>query len=191
MTLPLLIISSESITVIASIGLGAATMLLSLAVKAIINGNSFRRSNPSRGYELFRMFFLGPDLALLALALLISSQALRGLLNGYRINTNFGDSFSTYFWTALVFVFVTLFVSVFCWLPHDDNERCFPFDETEEERHQRDGSKVTTKVYKVKILKALKGSPGFVVLGIGNFIGIISILAYVYFIVRAFSPSTP
>lgn len=191
MVLSMLMLTSESITIVASIALGAATMLLSLAVKAIVNGNSFRRSNSARGYELFRMFFLGPDLALLALALFVSSQALRSLLNGYKISTNFGDNFGTYFWISVIAVFGLLFLSVFCWLPHDDNERCFPSDEGQEERQERDGSKTTVKVYEVSILRAMKRRSGILVLGVGNLFGIISILAYAYFIVRAFSPAAP
>jgi hypothetical protein len=161
-------------------------MLISLLVKAIINGNSFKRSNAGRAYELFRTFFIGPDLALLALGLFVSSYALRSLLNGYNISTNFGDDFGTYFWSAVGFAFVCILAATGCWLPYDDDERCFPFSEAEEERQQRDGSKVTKKVYKVHIRSALSNSSGFVVLGIGNFIGVAAIVSYAYFIVAAF-----
>ena len=191
MALPLMTISSHSLAVVASIGLGAATMLLSLAIRAVINGNSFRRANPARGHELFRMFFLGPDFALLALGLFVSSQALRALLNGHNIDTNFGDNFGTYFWISLVGVFVLLIVSAFCWLPYDENERCFRSNKTEEERQDRHGDTYKETIYRLQTLEVLKRSPGIVVLVIGNLCGIFTILAYAYFIVQAFSPPAP
>jgi len=191
MALSLLSISSQSLAVVSAIGLGAATMLLSLAIRAVINGNSFRRSNPGRGHELFRMFFLGPDFALLALALFVSSQALRALLNGHRIATNLGDDFGTYFWIGLISVFAGLVLSAFCWLPHDENERCFLSEERQEERREKDGSKTTVKIYKLQTLQVLTRFPGVVILVIGNLLGIFTILGYAYFMVLAFSPPGP
>ena len=189
MALLLLTISSQTLAVVASIGLGAVMMLLSLAIRAVINSNSFKRSNSARGHELFRMFFLGPDFALLAVGLFVSSQALRALLNGHGIPTNFGADFGTYFWAFLIGVFVFLVASAFCWLPYDDNERCFLSDRSVEQRPNRLGGTDQVEIYRLRTLEVLKRPSGIVILVIGNLLGIITILAYAYFIVQAFSPA--
>lgn len=178
-----------TVSVLAPIGLAAATVLLSLVIKAILNGHSFKRSNSARGYELFRICFLGPDLSLLALGLFVSSQALRSLLNGHNISTNFGDNFGTYFWTVVILAMVALLVSTLCWILHDDDEKSFPVTHSVEDRQQRDGSVRSVPVYDVHMMRALRRRAGITVLVVGNFIGIIAILGYVLFIFSAFVPS--
>lgn len=138
-----------AISIIAPIGLAAAAMLLRFVVKAILNGSSFKRSNSARGYELFRLCFLGLDLSLLALGLFVSSQALHSLLNGHNISTNFGDNFGTYFWTCVLIAIVALLFSALCWLPHDDDERAFRVTISREERQQRDGTSREVDIYEV------------------------------------------
>jgi hypothetical protein len=177
-----------AISIIAPIGLAAAAMLLSFVVKAILNGSSFKRSNSARGYELFRLCFLGPDLSLLALGLFVSSQALRSLLNGHNISTNFGDNFGTYFWTCVLLAIVALLFSTLCWLPHDDDERAFRVKTSREERQQRDGTSREVDIYEVQTLETLTRFSAFLILVVGNLIGIMAILGYVLFIFRGFVP---
>jgi cytochrome bd-type quinol oxidase subunit 2 len=175
-----------TIAFIGPIILSALVMLLGLLVKAVLNSESFRPANPARGHELFRIFFLGPDLGLLALSLLISSQALREVLNGYKINTNFGESFGMYFWMSVVTVLVLLILSVVCWLTRDNDERRLITEQDSENRQNRTGDTYQVTVWKVQWGKSLVGKPGMSILIIGNLFGIAAVLTYAIFMFKGF-----
>jgi len=174
------------INIIAPIALSFVAMLLSLLIKWTMNATSFRRSNPARGHELFRIFFIGPDLSLLSLGLLVASQALRSILSGHNIETNFGDDFAVYFWTLVIGLLAVLFVCMFFWLRHDDDERALAIQRTNEWRRDRDGRDYPIEVWAVDWKLSFKRRPAILLLVIGNVLGVACVLSYGWFIYRGF-----
>ena len=172
--------------VVAPIFLAVVITLLSFFVKAILSAHGFKRAMPIRGFELFRLCFVGPDLAFFFFFLFVSSQALQSLLDGYKVSTNYGEQFHTYFWVATFCIFLALLFSVFLWIIHEDNERQFIVTKRSETRRERDGSETTGQVYDVNLWASVSSWSGFLILVLGNLVGFASIISYVVFMYFGF-----
>src|SRR5262249_49807633 len=161
-------------------------MLLGLIAKSTMNASSYQRSNPARGHELFKLYFLGPDLSLLSIGLFVSTQALRAILNGYGVHTNLGDDFATYFWGFVIGAVVLLFLSVRSWLVYKDDERRLVTKQTTQRLQRRDGSEYEDEVWKILLWQSFRNRAVLRILILGNLFGLASIVGYAYFIVLSF-----
>lgn len=161
-------------------------MIVSLFAKAVLDAEKFRRHRPERGQELFRVCFLGPDFIVLSLALLTSSRALTALLNGYRIQTFWGENFGEYFWTMIAFYIASLFLCAILWIMHDADERSLKMRKDSEERQDRTGQTYSIEVWAIEWGKSLTSRAGVSILIFGNLLGLVAIIAYATFIFFGF-----
>lgn len=161
-------------------------MLVSVLVKIIINSATFKRSSSTRSRELFKLGFFGPDLCLLSLGLILSSQALRALLNGHGIKTNFGENFGIHFGIFLLTVVLFLLSTMTCWLVSDDRYRQFKSKKVEETYQDENGNDQVIDAWEINLKESLVTRGSIVILGFGNLLGVLGVMTYSCFIYMGF-----
>jgi hypothetical protein len=173
------------IGVLTPIAIAGLVALLALLVKAVMGANDLKRENPDRGPELFKLFFLGPDLAMLSLGLFISSDVLKLILNGQKLNTFYKD-FSATFWTYLVISLVSILSCIFLWSIHGKDERTLHRTQVKETRQRSDGKEYEVTVWPIDWVPSLTSRAGLLILVLGNLLGVASIMSYAVFIFFGF-----
>jgi Na+/melibiose symporter-like transporter len=176
---------STDVTILTPIIIATLIMLVTLLIKAIMGAGDFNRENSARGHELFKLFFLGPDLAILSLGLFVSSDVLNRILNGQKLTTFYSD-FSGTFWKYFMVSILLLLACVALWVIHSENERTLDRVQAQETRQDRNNQIQTVTVYNIQWGVSLKKRAPFLILVLGNLCGIISIVSYAFFIFFGF-----
>jgi len=163
-------------------------MLLRVLVRGLLDATSFERTKPERGHQLFRSFFIAPDLVLLALALLVSSEVLRSILAAHKIDTNYGEHYFDWF-IILILIFLAILVScLVLWHVHHEDERTLVLKLSSESRVRRDGSEYVATVRDID-WDASYHTRAFVnLIFLANVLAGICLIAYVEFIILGFLP---
>jgi hypothetical protein len=166
-------------------------LFLTVLVKLLLHAEATKRENRSRAATLFRAFFIAPDLLVLSLSMLISSQALRAVIDSKKVSSNYGGNFTYYLMALVVLLIIALVFVAVTWLRGNDAHMSFPLQSKQEIAYKPDGTSETLTVYDIQIFKGLKARAGFWNLGVSNLIGVASVVVYAMFIYYGFFASPP
>lgn len=169
------------------VGLGFFVLFLYILSRLLLKTGEIRDDNPKRGEAFFHAFFFAPDLAIFSISLVISSLALKAILNGKSIKTNFGESFSHYFFLLILGQIAVLILTSIIWLASDDRFKTFPLKRRQERRHIAGGNSEVVTVYRIDYFRGFFRKIGIWNLIVGNIFGICSVIAYIVFIYYGFS----
>lgn len=122
-------------------------MLLRVLIRCLLDASALERTKPERGHQLFRVFFIAPDLTILALALLVSTEVLRSILAVHMIDTNYGEQYFRWFTILIIAFFAILILSVILWFVHHDDERALAMSRVTEPRRDRSGNEYSATVW--------------------------------------------
>ena len=148
---------------------------------------TFGQTKPERGHQLFRAFFIAPDLVILALALLVSTEVLRSILVIHKIDTNYGDSYMRWF-TGLIFLFLAILVGcLILWYIHDDDERALAMRDASGVRRDRGGRKYSTIVWEIDWFESYRNPSFKYLLVFANAFSAACVVAYAWFVSYGFS----
>ncbi len=162
-------------------------MLLRVIVRCAIDATSFERTRPERGHQLFRAFFIAPDLVILALALLVSTGVLKSILAIHGIDTSLGDSYLSWF-VALVVIFVVILAGcIGLWYMHHDDDRALVIRNVPGARRDRQGQVYSIIVWEIDWRKSSESSSFQLLIVLANILSAACIAAYAWFISFAFT----
>lgn len=176
----------SGISVALAIGVGFVLTLIGIFVKAVMDAHKFQVERDERGEELFRLFFVGPDLISLALGLLVSSKVIELIFNGRNVTHNFGENFGNWFYLLFLIHIVCYFACILFWHAHSQTARRLLITEREGTRQTKGGKEKKQKEYIVDWQASFKTSASIWILILGNFMGLFSLVAYGSFIFFGF-----
>lgn len=145
-----------------------------------------REDQSSAGTRSLPTLFFGPDLILLSIGLLASTDPLKRLLEGRGIQTHLGDSFGTWFWIVLISFFVFLLFSILLWKIHKEDERAFAIFSRIMRRRNRSGELYNDEIWEVDWTAALSAGATIWIILIGNLLGVLSVVGYASFVFFTF-----
>jgi hypothetical protein len=175
-------------TIIITVLVAVVTTILSLVVRYLLNSQGLITSSQSRGSEYFKLYFFGPDLAILSLGLVASSKVISDVLNGYKMSSNYGDLFSTYFWGLIGLILIILLVNVGAWITLNELQRQFQVTPTEQTLKNNSGTDTVLTTYNIDLRNSLNNELRGPILRVTfcNLLGFVSIVFYVAFIYGGF-----
>lgn len=108
------------------------------------------------------------------------------ILNGYRIRNYWGENFGEYFWMLIGFFILGYILCIFVWAIHAEDERSLKTQKASKDLQDRAGQTYTVEVWPIEWRASLKSRAGFLILIVGNLLGLVAIIAYAWFIFYGF-----
>ena len=164
-------------------------MLLRVLIRCLLDAGTFERTRPERGHQLFRAFFISPDLVILALALLVSTEVLKSILAMHMLDTNYGELYIRWFIILIVAFFGVLILCLLLWFVHHDDERALIMRRARETRRDRSGHEYEAMVWEIDWRASYQKRSFKSLIVFANSAAAACMIAYAGFVIFGFVPN--
>lgn len=174
--------------VILPIVFAVCIMLLRVLIRCLLDASALERTKPERGHQLFRVFFIAPDLVILALALLVSTEVIKSILALHKIDTNLGEQYFRLFIILIVAFVAVLILCIILWLVRHDDERALYMRRAPETRRDRSGQEYEAVVWEIDWSKSYQKRGFKSLIVFANAAAVACVVAYAAFVIFGFAP---
>jgi len=167
--------------------IGAFVFVTGLFGKVLLGWEDFGPAAPRerRGRALFQCMYLGPDLALFTIGLMLSSAGLLTLLSQKNVVSPLGKHLSSWYGGLMAAYICSLLLTVVLWFIAGER-KYIPIEDRNVRVRLVDGSESMETVSTPDWLRGLFCKAGRRTLLGGNAVGLACLFSYVWFIVNAF-----
>lgn len=169
------------------IAIALIALMVGYCAKLLLDIDQIKPGAPGevRGQVLFKHFFLAPDFAVLAIVLLLASDAINSLLTSSGTTSTLGNLFDEWFTLLILFYVLALFVVILIWFLCGE-EKYIPVRPIEKTYTGPGGTKRKKTTDSVMMAEGLRKKEGFRVLIVANTIGLLCVVTFGFFIAFAF-----